>query len=419
MGKQKKLLVLGGGRAAVDVVLEAKKMGYYVIATDYLETGVAKENADKSYKVSTTDIEGLKKIVTEEKIDGVFCGPSEFNIVNTMNLCEQVNLPFYVTREQWELCSNKERFKELCRKFNVPVIEEYDINSIDNMTFPVIVKPVDGNSSRGITVCYTSEQVKKAYDSALKYSNSKKVIIEKYIDNAGVGVDVRYIANKGDLSMVLVGDTYSVDPFNKTSLINTVGVFPSQYTDLYMKKIDKNVKEMFKSIGINYAVFFLQALYQDGIYFHEMGLRLSGGLPYKFIDAITNVNYMKMMIRYAVGDTFADNEEIESIDPYLKNKIAGFFAIPLKAGKISKVSGMETIMADSRIVAKEQYYDIGECIEEIYIGSLNQFFCRFKFVVDSIEEVAEMINFIQSTIRIEDENENNMLYKYFDTDRLL
>ena len=36
--------------------------------------------------ISTTDMDGLMHLIRDKSIDGVFCGPSEFNILNTIKL---------------------------------------------------------------------------------------------------------------------------------------------------------------------------------------------------------------------------------------------------------------------------------------------------------------------------------------------
>ena len=419
MDEQKRLLVLGGGVAAVDVVREAKKLGYYVIATDYLETGEAKKIADKSYNISTTDMDGLKELVISENIDGVFSGPSEFNILNTMRLCEEAKLRFYATREQWDLCSDKIRFKALCKKNNVPVIKEFCIDQMEELEFPIIVKPVDGNSSQGISVCSNVDQVKAAYETAIKHSESKKSIIEKYIDNVGIGVNVRYVAHNKKLHLVLVGDTYTVDPFERTALINAVGIYPSKYTREYIANIDENVKNMFESIGIDHTSLFLQGIYDEGIYFHEMGLRLSGGLLYKLVEPLTNVSDMKMMIRYAVGDEFASEEEINNIDPNMGGKVACIFNVPLKTGKIASIDGLEDIYAKINLETFDKYYNVGDEVLPEKIGTIGQHFGRFKFISESIETVSDTINYIQRTLKIKDQDGADMIYKYFDTSRLL
>ena len=42
------LLVLGAISAISEIVIDAKKMGYYVIVTDYLENSPAKKYADET-----------------------------------------------------------------------------------------------------------------------------------------------------------------------------------------------------------------------------------------------------------------------------------------------------------------------------------------------------------------------------------
>ena len=67
----KKLLVLGGISALVDIVKEAKEEGYYVIVTDYLTDSPAKKVADESWLLSIDDVEGIVQKCKEEHIDGV------------------------------------------------------------------------------------------------------------------------------------------------------------------------------------------------------------------------------------------------------------------------------------------------------------------------------------------------------------
>ena len=86
MTEGKKLLVLGGTYASYDVVKNAREMGVHTIVADYYEHGMAKGIADETVLISTTDIEGLSKFIRAKGIDGVFCGPSEFNIRNMIRL---------------------------------------------------------------------------------------------------------------------------------------------------------------------------------------------------------------------------------------------------------------------------------------------------------------------------------------------
>lgn len=421
----KKLLVLGGTSASLDVVKEAKKMGVHVIVADDQESGVSKELADEACLVSTTDIKGLTKLIEKKNIDGVFCGPSEFNIVNTMNLCEAIQLPFYATRDQWNTCSNKESFKKMCRTFEVPCVPEYHLTEecrkedLIKIKYPVIIKPVDGCSSKGLSVCWNEEELMNALPLAIQYSDSKKFIVEKYIMN-DYGFGCRYIACDGEIYLSAVNDRYTVDPSGGNALISCAAIFPSKKVKLYIEQINHKVIKMFKAIGIKNGSFFMQALVDDdgGIYFHEMGLRLSGGLVYSMLEATCGFSDMKMMIRFALGGPFAAQEEIEKIDPYFHGNYAGSLCIPIKAGILNRIDGVDLIKADPAVLDLIQYYHIGDVITQDKIGTLMQHFCRIKLMTKSRKEYIDKVNWIQSVIKITDMNGEDMIYRYFDTSRL-
>lgn len=423
----KKLLVLGGGTASYDVVVNAKKMGIYVICVDReAEPGISRRLADEEYRISTTDIEALKKLIEEKHIDGVFCGPSELRLMDAMNISEEAGLRFYCTKEQWDICSDKAKFKDLCRRFGVPCVPEFHMTGelleedVRRVRYPVIVKPVDGCSSAGMSVCWNEEELRVAVPLAVEASRSQRIIVEKYI-TSDCGFGCRYIASDGKIVLSAVNDRYTVDTVGGKALISCAAIFPSKRTDYYIKNINDNVIKMFESIGIRNGTMFMQALYDyddEEIYFHEMGLRLSGGLIYSMLEAACGYNDLQMMIRFAVGGEMADEEEMKRIDPYMNGKFIGSLCVPLRAGTIGSINGMKEIMADKAVLNCSQYYNEGETVEESRIGTLAQHFCRFKLMTDSVEEYKGKIAMIQSTLDIRDTEGNDMVYRRFDTARM-
>ena len=90
----------------------------------------------------------------------------------------------------------------------------------------------------------------------------------------------------------------------------------------------------------------------------------------------------------------------------------------MKPGKIAYIEGVEKIKKDRRVSDFVQYYKKDDEVLERMMGTLDQHFCRVKFVVDSYEELDEMVKWIQDTLVIKDEKEEDMIYMYFDTNRL-
>lgn len=423
--KGKKLLVLGGGTASLDLVINAKEMGVYTIVTDYLKSGVAKDIADESLLISTADIDSLEAVIKEKSIDGVFCGPSEFNLRNVIKLCEKTGLPCYTDMATWNRCANKDEFKSFCIKNNVDCPRPFliDENSsdeeLDKIDYPVIVKPVDGSSSRGITVCYDKTTVRNACLFAKENSTSKKIIVEKYIENAGEIFGVRYIVDNGEAYPYLLLDSYILDPNDKNGLISNCLYTPSKYSDYYMTNMDSAVREMIKDLGIKNGTAFFQALPYDGkIYIHEMGYRLSGGMLFKFTVPLIGINDMKMMIRFALGDTMCTKDEVKLLKADSSQKTGVQYILPLSTGKIASIEGLEDILFIPCLQDFIQYYHVGDEITEEYLGTLSQHFGRFTFVADDVQALHDAITKIDSTLKIKnDAGELMNIYK-FDLNRI-
>ena len=424
----KKLLVLGGTNASYDVVKEAKKLGVHVTIADRdpVDVGVSKKLADEVYQIDTTDVPGLKRLISEKQIDGVFCGPSELNLVNVRKVCEAAGLPFYCTAAQWEACSNKAKFKDMCRAFNVPCVPEYALTpelrreDLDRLKYPVIIKPVDGSSSAGLFVCWNEAEVKAAVPKSAAVSKSGRIIVEKCI-TSDYGFGCRYIANRGEIYLSAVNDRYTVDTAGGKALISSAAIFPSKKTDAFIKEINPNIIRMFQSLGIQNGTMFMQALVDqddDNIYFHEMGLRLSGGLIFSMLEAACGYNDLHMMLRYALGGVMATPEEIKKIDPYMHGHFIGSLTVPLKAGTVGSIEGIDEIKKDPAVLDVVQYYHEGDTLEERLLGTLAQHFCRVKLIADSVEAYKEKVNWVQSVIKVTDTNGENMIYKFFDTNRM-
>lgn len=420
----KKLLVLGGGTATLDLVKNAKEMGVYTIATDNIPTGAAKAIADEQAMVSTVDFDALEALIKEKNIDGVFCGPSEFNIRNLIALCERIGLPCYTTMEVWDRCANKDEFKQYCIKNGVDCPRQFfvDENSteeeLDAVDYPVIVKPVDSSSSNGITVCHDKTTLRDACRFAMGFSKCKRIVVEKYIQNGGALFGARYVLIDGEAYPYMLMDTYIADPNDTKGLISHFTCTPSKHSQYYMEHMDKAVRAMLKDMGLKNGVAFFQALPSNGkIYFHEMGYRLSGGMLFKMTVPLMGVNDMKMMIRYALGGGMCAPEEVNKLDISCAGRFGAQLMVPLSVGTIASIQGLEELKKLPCLQDFIQYYHEGDVIAEKVLGTLGQHFGRFTMVADSKEELFEAVKRINKELVILGEDGAQMNRMPFDLSR--
>ncbi len=106
--KGKRLMLMCGTALACEIVETAKKMGVYTMVTDYLPDSPAKKIADESFEVSTTDIDAMVSLCKEKKADGVFTNFIDSMLPYCRQVCDRMDMPFYLTQEQIEYSAKKE-----------------------------------------------------------------------------------------------------------------------------------------------------------------------------------------------------------------------------------------------------------------------------------------------------------------------
>lgn len=411
MHKDKKRILLLGSSIWKDIIAEyAEKNNIELLFAGNTPSDL--DNIVKEYyRIDSTDQEAMIPFIKSHNVDGIFMGGSEPIVSRACEYVNELGFPCYCTKEQWDLCQNKQAFKNMCRQYGVPCVPEFSQDD-DPSTYdyPIIVKPTDSCSAKGITVCYSPEEYKLAISHALEYSTEKKFIIEKFIENKGTTMSVRYIAVDGELYLEAVGDRYVLDPNRGKALITAAAFYPSKYTEQYMRDVDEKVKAMFKGIGIKNGAFFMESIANpDGIWFYEMGLRVSGGQTYKITEQITGINELKMLINYACTGKMCEKEETKRIDPFLKGFLSASFTIPLREGTIVTVEGVDAIKSIPETGAIVQYWKPGDTILPKHIGTLDQLFCRIPVIVKGKERLAEIMQEIKQTLSVKDEQGNEMI----------
>ena len=405
--KGKKLLLLGGKAATVNVVQLAKKMGIETYVTGIQEGGQAKEIADHTLIVGSEEHEKLIDYIHANHINGVMTGSAEFQVREMIRLCAKAGLPCYATEAQWNATQDKRNFKDLCKRFGIPGVPEFSLTDVLNdEVFPVIVKPVDSCSSIGISICRNNEELAIAKEKALEASASKKILIERYVENGGLTHVIKYVVVDGKFYMEVMGDRHVI----QNGLITAVTFFPSKNTELYLETIDDKVGAMFQSIGYDNGVFFFQAIPENNnIYIYEMGLRTGGGMTYKITEASSGNNDLEMLIHYAITEEMCEKEDLQTIDPYLRGKRAASLAIPLRVGTIKSVEGLDTLTKINGVVNFTHFCDVGDIIMEKHINTLSQLYGRVMIVRDNQDSLFEGLKEIRDAIRIKDTEDDDMI----------
>ncbi len=419
--ENKKLLILGTSVASVDIVNYARSQGAYVYVVDYLppEKSAAKRCADEHALISTVDVEAVYAYAKEKQVDGIFCGVSEVNLQTVRAVADRLGLPCYFTEQQWNILQDKKAFKEYCKQYQLRVPQEMvvdekrGVEGLD-ISYPVIVKPVDCGAGIGIHICHDEAELTMYYRDALEKSPTHRAIIEEYV--VGDEFSAAYTIVDGAFYLSTMGDKY-LDRSQEGYLpLPCAYVYPSKHLKDYQSKVDQQVVAMLRSLGLTNGTAFVQGIYRAGEFIlFEAGLRMGGTALYRFVYDINKINVMEMLVNYALtGEMGVYPPTLE--DPAMSGKHCCLLSLLNGGGVVGSIEGYEAACADPSVVESELRYQPGDTI--VKSGTLKQSHIRFFIIEDSLTSLSGKIQEFEALVSVRDADGRDMLLSPFDTARL-
>lgn len=414
----KKLLILAGADIHNKVVEAAKELGIYTIVTDYLENSPAKSIADESLMYDIYDVDGIVNWANEQHIDGVIgfcCDPTQRP---AQEIAQKLGLPYFGTYQQTLALTSKKHFKNLCKENGVDTIPEYDLSEVMNgkISYPVIVKPEDSRSSRGVTVCDNIEEVRRAQQKARKESSTGNILVEKYM-NGHQDLTISYIVKDGDPILVSIGDRHPGRKEDNLDRQLSCTIQPSRHASMYIEYVNERVVQMIRNLGIQNGPVFMQG-FVDGntVRMYDPGIRYPGNEYERIYKKATGIDIVKNIVKYCVGGVIPGAHYEKSWD--LNGLCAIQYMVNVKAGTIAEFTGLEEISRHEKVIDVKQKHFVGDVIENT--GDARHRAGEISILVErNPQKMAEMIRFVEKYLSVVSTDGENMLISQFSADSLL
>jgi biotin carboxylase len=410
----KKLLILGANPETIPLIETAKSMGVYTIVTDPDPQAPAKKFADEGININGMDVTGLVEFGKQEKIDGVLVGVADRLIEPYQKVAKALNLPCYGNEYQCEVLTNKGKFNNLCKEYNIlntPSIPLYknDIDNLPDITYPVFIKPIDRNSGKGMSIVYNKQELKKGIEKAFNNTSSDYILLERYMTCNDILVSYTIINGKPILSAM--ADRYTCKEQNKTSQVCLGAIYPSNLLDVYMEKEYPKMIKMLKNIGLQNAILTISAFVENNnFYYYDPGFRLQGEAPNLHMENINGFDQKQFLIDIALENKLDENNITEA---NFQDKHAATIWFLLKKGTISKINGFNLIEKDPSIFHISKRLFEGDTITEDMVGTESQVMARVYMCCKTKQELKNKISEIYNTIQVFDTDNNNQLITGF------
>lgn len=417
--QNKRLLLLGSTPNIAGMVRTAQAMGVYVLVTDNkkFEDAPAKQIADEYADISLADIDAVAQYIKEKQIDGVLTGFSDSYLTYYRAICEKTGLPCYGDAHTFDIATDKMCFKQACDGSGVGTIPGTNAYAYEEAAafaqkngYPLMLKPADNSGSRGVIKCECEDELKNAYEYALSFSPTKNVICERFMDCDGIGVSYQLIDGEAYLSSTC--DRVNYCAAGDGSSITGDLLYPSKYTDRYIKEMDETVKAMLKKNGFRHGMVSLQSFVDDnGFYMCEMCYRPSGGHHYILIDDQNGIDSLKLLIEFAVTGKVAAYEPAKET-PCFPDMCALTHIIGKPGETVASAEGFDTLTAQNGVIDVVQDIYPGTTIGKD--GTTAQVVATVWFKAADLDGLKDMANAFPNVLRIQNaEGQSLIKTRYF------
>lgn len=301
----KKIVIIGANNFQNPLILKAKELGYETHVFAWKDGSIGEKTADYFYPISIIEKD---KILEEcKKIKPVaVCSIASDLATNTVNYIScKLGLPSN-NLECTKKSTNKYLMRKAFKENGVPtpgfeiVDEKLDLDKLNYMNYPLIIKPTDRSGSRSITKIYKKEELLQAIKKAQEDSFENKAIVEEFIE--GEEFSIEGITYKGNHSFLAITKKKTTGAPN---FIETGHIEPAELSKELVIKIKKMISKALDSLEItnsaSHSEFKITPNHEIRII--EIGARMGGDcIGSDLVEISTGYDFKKMVIDVASGN---------------------------------------------------------------------------------------------------------------------
>ncbi|MEZ7126789.1 ATP-grasp domain-containing protein [Nonomuraea sp. AD125B] len=295
----RRLVILGGSDGTVSAFRAARRLGLATICVDMRQDAPGVAEADEFLHLSTRDVPAVAAALRDrDGLAGLLAPGSDINLPSLVELARLLGLPCGLTDATLRASTDKLFFREVCERLGLPGPRYCagDADSALRPPLPVIVKPVDSGSSRGITICREPGELPAAIAHAKEVSPTGRALIEELL----TGEDLCAEAMLQDGRIALLGLSRRV---TAPPAVVAVGHDMAPADDVLEKEVVRQLERVCADLGYRDGPLNVD-LFVDGgqVTLVEMGARIGGNGLGEALGLMHGVDTVEATVRLAIGE---------------------------------------------------------------------------------------------------------------------
>lgn len=398
-----KALVLAGGLPQIALLRELKRRGYTTVLADYFPEPVAKPYADIFYQVSTLDLPAIRKVAIEEKVSFLITVCTDQALLTVAKVSEELGLPCYVDYSTALNVTNKSYMKKVFAEKGIStakfhVMSELDQGALKDLRYPLIVKPVDCNSSKGVKRVDSPDRLPEAFAQAVALSRTNNAIVEEYIVGPELSVDV-YV-EEGVAHILSVSELDKIPEKDKFVIFRSKS--PKGMSDELCEHIRLTAQQIAEAFELRNSPMLIQMI-SDGkqAFVLEFSARTGGGEKFSMIRKVSGFDVIGAVVDLTEGKK--PHVETEGLS---KRCFASEF-IYCKPGIYDHLEGFDRLLERGVLADYYEFKSAGTEFDKI--ENSGDRVAGFSIIADSHEELVQKHRETLSQVKVIDADGNDMM----------
>ena len=373
-----KVLLVDTNFASAPIYSVLKGFGYTVHVIGSNPHDTLAKSAEQYWNIDYSDTAAVSDLIEREGFDYLVPGCTDRSY-KSCAVVSQGRFPGIEPPDIEHGMHNKEKFRAIAEKLNLPVPETQNINN-NRLDYPVIIKPVDSFSGRGITVI--KNRNKKLFNSAIKLarknSATEEYLVEKFISGELYSHSA-FLKNKTAIKNFFVKEDSTVNSF----VVDTSRVIFTPPPEMQQQIVDA-VEKLAQYLKLKDGLIHSQFIW-DGcnIYLIDRNRRIAGDLYSQLIELSTGYPYVENYVRPFLNMPYKNIEDSDTRIPIMRHTVS-----VSKEQNFNHISFKESIFLESWVALSSA----GDRIKASPDGSVGILFARAK-------SQAELLTLYEATIR--------------------
>ncbi|MBR2902318.1 MAG: ATP-grasp domain-containing protein [Clostridia bacterium] len=398
-----KALVLAGGLAQIELIKQLKDRGITTVLADGNANALARPYADLFYQIPLFDIDAVKEVAVKEEVDFLITCCADQVLLVVAQVSEMLGLPCYISYQTAQDVSDKKYMKRIFWENNIPTsryieLTELEWDKIHRLQYPLVVKPTDAYSSRGVRKAKDDATLQEYFREAKEISRAGTVIVEEFCHGQEISVDV-YV-EEGKAHILCVSNSEKIEDDDRFVIFR--GRYPVNATAQTMEQIQLVAQQIADAFGIKNAPMLIQMIDRgDSVSVLEFCARTGGNMKYLLIKRACGFDVIKAVIDLTLGL----KPHVELRGPENKYIVNDF--IYCNPGVFDHLEGFEElvkqgILSDYRPLRPQGFKSGGA-------RSSSDRVAGFTVQADSLEEFNRKHQTVVDSVKVVDVNGNDIM----------